>query len=61
MFTPISYDEVAAAPDATLNGLPDCVAVSSRSRCAGCPRSGECEIITLPDRADRHIQRGGQL
>jgi hypothetical protein len=47
------------APDATLNGLPDCVAVSSH--CAGCPRSGECEIITVPDRTDRHIQRGGQL
>jgi len=29
--------------------------------CAGCPSARECEIITVPDRADRHIQRGGQL
>jgi hypothetical protein len=25
------------------------------------PSAGECEIITVPNRDDRHIQRGGQL
>ena len=25
------------------------------------PSARECEIITVPNRTDRHIQRGGQL
>jgi hypothetical protein len=30
-------------------------------RVPGLPPARECEIITVPHRADRHIQRGGQL